>query len=749
MIGNHMSTIPFGRALGLAVALGLVTSAMPAIEASAAKTPAKLALATSSLDGTAFDFDEYADGDVSVQVTNSAKKSVDVDDARDLKYFWTIKPFGAPATPVRFPAKGTSTQAVDVAGSFVVPLPQGQVSGTYTLSATITAGKSGSAVISGTTRTLKVGNAATTFADSSPLLTAPGSVQALNGALKLEDGTGLPGRLVDLGITRGTAGSDPEADAGFVLAAGDSPEDTLQVMTLASGEFTALLADPSEDGQGTELGDVVDVTTAATPDIGNADADAASLDVAFVTDDVAPVGTTAILDPISGGTPGEAFAGELTITAPDDTFDVDSATPGVQGDADTDRDPVEGQVYTLSLDHGFFTTGAGSLPSVVGAPAGDLEQLGTTMTDITGPDGKIAFQVGMARDAGFDDDGKVTATVTSLVGGVTGEESAVWDSTNPLNGQVSLVLSSELEQENPVDPAVSGDRTYYDVLALDQFGNRAGKKLLDLTYSGDTDNWDYSDDSTLTDFTASSDIWLTSFEPATISATATWEDAPTQLYTDTAGNSDTGTATTSDSVTASFYDVDFDSSKFSISSSATDVVKVGTAVTQTVRVLDQLGNPVRGYEVQFFRYGPDKVSGNVLATRTTNARGEASYKFIGTRLGAAIVTAGITDGLGNEERKITVRFGSVIKAHLSASKRGKAADHLTVSAADVASGTRVDLYRVVKGVKQLAAVGKLGKTGKVSFAVKDRNSSAYTSYIARVRSTPKTVADFSSTVKIR
>jgi len=355
----------------------------------------------------------------------------------------------------------------------------------------------------------------------------------------------------------------------------------------------------------------------------------------------------------------------------------------------------------------------------------------------------------MGRDTGFDDDGKVTATVTATVGGLTPTKSAQWDSTNPLNGQVSVVLSSKSEQDNPVDPAVAGDRANYDVLALDQFGNRAGRELIEIAYTGDIDDWDYSDDSKLADFTAASDIWLTSFRPATITATGTWEAAPTELYIDSAGTSESGTATATDSTSASFYEVDFDASVFTLTSSATDVVKVGTAVTQTVRVVDQLGNPVRGYEVQFFRYGPDKVSGDALAYGTTNARGEASYSFIGTKLGAATVTAMVTDGLGTQELRTVVRFGSLITARIAVGKGGKSADQLTVSAAGVPSGTRVELYSVVNGTRTLVGAGQLSRAGKVKFIVKDRNSTAYTSYIALVRSTPKTVADFSSTVKMR
>lgn len=749
MIGTHMPTVNFGRVLGLGVALALVIAVVPASEAMAATAPAKLSLTASSHDGAAFDFDEYVDGDITVQVTNAAKKAVDIHDARDLKYFWTVKPFGTPAAPIRVPAAGSSTPPVDVLGKFVVPLPQGRPSGTYTLTVGFAAGKSGTVAVTGTTLALKVGKASIAFADPSPLRTDAGTTSTLKGDLKLEDGTGLPGRVIDLGITHGAAGSDPEADAGFQQTSDDSPQGSVRVTTGSTGAFTALLDDPSEPGQGTELGDVIDADTATTPHVGNADATQVSLAVDFVWNLTPPAGTTAVLAPISGGTPGQSFAGSLTITAPDDTFDTDATTPGVQGDMDGDRDPVQGEVYTISLDHGFFTTGQSAQPPVVGAMAGDLDQLGTTMTGITGPDGKIDFNVGMGRDTGFDDDGKVTATVTALVGGDTHTQSAVWDSTNPLNGQVKVVLSSKSQQDNPVNPTVAGNRAYYDVLALDQFGNRAGKDLIDLTYTGDTDNWDYSDDSTVSDFTAGSDIWLTSFEPATIIATGSWEDAPTDLYIDTAGNSEPGTATASDSTSSSFYEVDFDTSTFSMTSSATDVVKLGTVVTQTVRVVDQLGNPVPGYDVQFYRYGPNAVSADVQADETTNAKGEATYRFIGTKLGTATVTAEVTDGIGTQELIGTVRFGSVITAHISADADGKYGDHLTVSASSVASGARVELYRVVSGTQVLASVGTLGRSGKVAFIVTDLNGRAGTSYVALVRSTSKTVAAYSPTITIR
>ncbi len=741
----------------LAVLLSMVVGAVPAAEASGArvsatKASAKLTLVASSLDGAAFDFDEYSDGDITVQVTSSTKKPVDIVDTRDLNYYWTLKPFAAPTTPIRIPATGTAIQAVDSLGKFTVLLPPAQPAGSYTLTAGVP-GKSGVAAIPYTAlRTLAVGNAAFTFTDESPLRAEAGTNHPLKGALKLENGTGLAGRLIDLSITHpssGITGSDPAADAGFAILATDPSQPTVEVTTSAKGEFTALLKDAAEYGQGTELGDVVSANTAATPTVGNAAATAATLTVDFVSNTTVPTGTTAVFDPLSGGTPGEAFPSQLTITAPDDTFDTDSATPGVQGDSDTDRDPLVGQVYTITLDHGFFTSGQGPQPSVVGTMAGDLENEGTTLTGITDGTGTIPFQVGMARDTGFDDDGKVTATATAVIGGVSHTTTSAWDSTNPFNGQVRVVLSAANIQVFPVDPAVAGDRAYYDVLALDQFGNRAGKFPIDLTYTRDIDNWDYSDDSTISNFTIGSDMWLTSFEPGTINTTATWVDAPTKLYSDTLGASVVATATSQDSASTSFYNVDFDASTFTLTSTATDVVAIGSVVTQTVRVLDQMDNPVRGYDVQFFRYGPSVVDGNVQGTGTTNALGEVRYTFIGTELGLATVTAQVTNRLKIKDLRVNVRFGKATTARIAVGAGGSSADRLTVLVDGVAAGTVVDLYRVVGDQRTLVTTGKLSSAGRVSFLVKDRNGVAYTSYIAKVRSTLTTAPDFTATVRLR
>ncbi|MET0928945.1 MAG: Ig-like domain-containing protein, partial [Aeromicrobium sp.] len=452
------------------------------------------------------------------------------------------------------------------------------------------------------------------------------------------------------------------------------------------------------------------------------------------TGNAAPAGSTAVVTGLGGGLPGQAQGGTLTVE-------------------DGNGAPVVGQVFSLTVDHGFFTTGQGATPSVVGAPAGDLERLGTKLTDVTDTNGQIDFRVGIARDGGFDDDGSVTATV-KVSSGPTGSKSAAWSSGSelnpPLNGRVALRLSPAGEQDGPVAPALAGDRTFYEVFALDQFGNPLAGIPIDLTYSGNLDDWDYSDDFAVSDLDSFGDIWLTSFEAGAITITGTWtDDAPAYLYTDTAGTAIKSTTSVTDSITSTTYENSFNASSFSLTSSATDVVGVGSAVTQTVRVVDQQGNPVSGYEVRFFRNGPDGDHSDAVATRATNTRGEAAYTFIGTKRGRAKITADVTDGTSHRLLNGSAVFGATVTARLAKGKGGSGGDRLSVSSRAAAAGARVLIYRVVNGRRYQVATKRLDTKGKVAVKIRDRNRKAYTTYVAVVRSTSNSVADQSNTVTIR
>jgi hypothetical protein len=458
-------------------------------------------------------------------------------------------------------------------------------------------------------------------------------------------------------------------------------------------------------------------------------------------------GSTADIDGLGASTPGLVENGTLTVTAPDGTY----------GPADNAPDPVAGQVYTLAVDHGFFTTGEPTT-TVKGAQVGNLPSTGTRFTGITDANGTLTFRTGIARDTGFDDDGIVAAKV-AIVNGPNASASTTWNTgtedDQPLNGRVAVQLSPRSEQDGPVNPTLAGNRTFYDVLALDQFGNRVGGVSLDVDYTGNLDDWDNSGDgfgATESNFANFGDIWVLSNEAGTIYANATWADAPQTLFSNTVGGITAGTKPATASAAATFYEIDFNASRYSMSSSVSDTVRVGTTVTQTVRAIDQQGNPIEGFQVRFLRFGPDTTNGDVVATKTTNALGEATYSFIGTRRGRATITAEITDGNRRRELNGSAAFGVAVNARLARTKgvsSGGRYDRLTVSATKVAAGARVNLYKVVKGKQKLVGSKKLGRKGTVAFAIRDRNRNAKTKYVARMRSTSTSMADQSRTVNVR
>ncbi|MBD8607878.1 hypothetical protein IFT73_13530 [Aeromicrobium sp. CFBP 8757] len=497
--------------------------------------------------------------------------------------------------------------------------------------------------------------------------------------------------------------------------------------TDVKGRFTVAL--PVSQGAGTyALDAVLEDEPAGTTG-------APSVTRTFTVGNAAPAGSTATVTGLGGSTPGLAQGGTLTVE-------------------DANGKPVAGQVFSLTVDHGFFTPGAAPTPAA-GSRVGDLESAGTKLTGLTDQDGQIDFDLGIARDAGFDDDAKVAAAVT-VAGVTTSGTNAAWSTDNPLNGGVAIRLSPAGEQDGPVNPALAGNRTFYDVFALDQFGNPVAKNAgtdisIGLGYTRNVDDYDYSDDEMVADLDTFGDIWLTSFEAGTIDVNGLWEEAPTTVY-GTGGTPVKGVKDVTTSTASTTYEISFGASRFSISSSAADTVRVGSTVTQTVRVVDQQGNPVNGWDVRFLRYGPDAVRGDVVATRTTNAAGEATYSFIGTARGRATITAEVTDGVRRRELTGTAAFGATVRARLARTKgttAGRGADRLTVAAGRVAAGARVDLYRVVKGVEKRVGSRTLGRKGTASFVVRDTNRSSRTTYVAQVRSTTKTVADRSNGYKTR
>jgi hypothetical protein len=719
-----------------------------------APAPSKL-VATSS-DGAAFDLDENDADDITVQVKDQNNGNLDVT-GQSLEYYWVVTPFdGTPVTvrPLPIPT--------ETAGEFVVPLPPNG-SGTYELFAALNPdGLGNNAIASSKVATVKAGQAEVTF-DQDGESAQAGSREVVDGQLVLEDGTGLTGRNVELNYTQGTDGSDGQADAGLVpVAPATALVSSLTVITAANGSFSVTVEDKSETPQGTELGGFISANTVPTPDVGDALA-SGDVDVDF-TSDVPPSGTTVVLSTNGGSKPGQATQSVATVTAPDDTNDTDPATAGVQGDGGAARDVVAGQRVTLTVDKGFFTTGQEKTPSVVGADAANLVSLGQTITRTTDPLGVVRFQTAIERDAGFDDDGKVKAVVTAAAGSASDTVDVDFDSSAPLNGgEVEIVLSPVSEQNGAVDPAPADSEVFYDVYTTDQFGNRVGGGDVDLEYGADSDDfpYDYSDVQVKSDFDDNGDFSVTGNADGALEVTGVWEP-DTLTYVDVVGNTTTSQERLTDTVTQSFYEIDFAASTFTITSSPEGTVPSGTTVTETVKMVDQEGNPVRNMGVQFFRTGPDAGGGDANVTRSTNANGEAFYTFIGSQAGTATIAAQITDGTSNKTLTDKVVFAaatppasppatlSPITAKLIGASNGAKADGVKVFAPTKAAGAVVRLFRVVNGRRiQVGATRKLNAAGNASFTVMDRNGSRFTKYVAVIKKSVDTQSDTTNAKRVR
>lgn len=201
-------------------------------------TEAKLA------DGAVFDDDEYAAGDIALQVVDQEGT-----------------PFGAGAeVQYRLYRTGTTpptltTVTADGAGRVVVPFDAAGPDGSYTLDYTTPTGAPVAEELS------------TTFvAGDSTLSLSPGLGSAASGGQitytgsLIVGGKPLPGRKVDLTYTRGSElAPGLVADAGLLGVGGAL---TGTVTTSTDGSFTVVVKDPAKSGNPAETGGKVSAATA-------------------------------------------------------------------------------------------------------------------------------------------------------------------------------------------------------------------------------------------------------------------------------------------------------------------------------------------------------------------------------------------------------------------------------------------------------------------------------------------------------
>ncbi|WKN49546.1 hypothetical protein [Nocardioides sp. Arc9.136] len=712
-------------------------------------SPAKLA--GSSADGPAFDVDESATGDIAVQVQdqNGNDQAVPL---RTVRYYWQITPFdGSPAT-VRSPATGTSTATTNEDGRASIPLPTGQESGTYELFAELApAPLTGTGAIpSSKVLTVKAGEASVEYDAASPEQAVAGGSEVVDGSLELEDGTGLGGRSIALTYQRGTesgTGAGQAGDAGFTDASG-AITTSRTVTTAADGGFSVTVKDPTENPQPEEKGGGIDAAPA-----GNADAAANDHGVDFLKSvtagkvEIAP--ETALST--DGKTPGRPVSSRVTVTSAEGT-------------------PLANQTVTLTTDKGFFTpyaaTAAALTPDpapAAGADAGEVKDSGKTITVRTNEQGVATFTLAIERDAGFDDDGKVDATVTATVGGSSDTEVVDWTSANPVNGgKVRVEFAPDAAQESGVLPkAPTGDEVFFDLFTEDQFGNLVGGETVNL--SEDAPGAQLSASTAQSDFAKDGDFSATARSAGDAVVTASWQTESNRYGSATPPVATAGTETVTGSRTVGFYAVDHAASTFRLDHSGADSQRVGSTVTSTYTAVDQNGEPISDLFVQFFRSGPDR-NGNGEGSQTSGLLGQdgkLEYVFQGGRAGTATITVVAREGSATADTvpaaqrtdRITFTGGSSLQAVVAKLTGGNAAggkDRLTVKAPAKAKGAKVTLYKVkANGKRVVVTTGRLSAKGAKTFTVKDTNGGARTTYVAKVAKTARTKADTTGKTSVK
>lgn len=714
--------------------------------------PAPTSLAASSLDGAAFDHDEYQAGNITVQVKDQQSNPYDTTN-QSLNYYWIFTPAGGGAT-VRTPVSGTTAQPTETGGKFVVGAPSNgfAADGTYELFGSLSQDSLGNgAIAESKLLTVSSGDAEIVFDQSPPQQAVIGGEITLHGMLQLwAGGPGLPGRPIHVTNAGGNAlfNQDTGPDAA-----------TYDTKTDATGKFSAVLDDPN--GDTTAENDTVTAATAPwTHDSETDNAGASGSQTASFIKSVTPAEVTVTQDASQQfNTNTELQPGELARYTVCAYSDSDPNTAGVQ------RQLLTNTEVTVAVDHGYFTDGVATPAAAANGPVGTWDNDGQTKKVMTGSNGCVIVWTSIGKDAGFDDDGDVTAKVTGTAGTATGSATAAWTSEHPLNGgPVTVDFASADQQTSDMlpkaqagDEYVSGQEVKLVVKAFDQFGNRVGGESVSLA---DNTNSATVNSPVVTDYNDQSDASATATGGGDQKITGTWS-APTTLYTNTAGSYANSSKAQTDDVTINWYAVDYAASVFTLESDATGAMPVGSSVILTYSATDQEGQPIKGLDVGFMRTGPDQYQdGDFNSFDMTDADGLARYVFQGAAAGTATITAIAGDyhtmsfsPIGDSRATTTVDFKQQkepISVTLSGSDNGGKDDVLKVDTDSAAAGAQVTLYKVKKdGTKVALANGVIDSNGKHKFVVDDKNGNDPTKYVAKVFKTNVTKAAWSNRDSVR
>lgn len=718
-------------------------------------TPAATSLTANSVDGAAFDDDEFAAGDITVTVKDQNNNPLA---GETVNAAWTVTPF---AITVGYPKTVTATVTDNGDGTYNVSFPAGEPSGTYALKYYInTDGTPGQQAgdPTGPDLVVKAGDSALTW-DAGATAQAPAfGTATFKGSLKLEDGTALAGRNLALTWTKNGAGNVVVANQAAQPAGTTRTGDTsANATTGADGSFGIALVDlPTPDAD--ELNGTLQAVTVATPGIGNAAETSPNLDVDFLKN------------------AGPSTPNDITINV-QNLID-GKATPGRPVDLDIDvenSDDVDLADYpvTIKVDHGFLSPNAEADTDLVADPAaadgaayGEWKSDGVEKDYTTNDTGDTGAVVAIENDPGFATSDTVTTTVTVTAGTVTKTVAIPFKSIDPLNGgEVRVALAADADQSVSVLPkAPTTESVKYDLFVEDQFGNLVKGESVNLTdnLAGAAINGSDAPvavNSQLENEAPAVTLSSTTAGSQTVSAewkteSNTWKDgnaAPGFQPARDTKSAATATPITGTAAAVDWYAIDYASSDYAMTNTGGARLDVGDTTTVTYKAVDQNGEPIQGLQVNFFRTGPDNLQdGEGKPAVITNANGEAQYTFAGTKRGTAIVAAVVREPLPSTTiieaagETHSVSFGPSKlnpNARISRAKSDGDKDVLTVKANPAARGAKVIMYAAIGGEIVKVGQGRLNSEGTLVLKVKDRNGKKVTQYAAIVRSTSRTVQD--------
>lgn len=379
---------------------------------------------------------------------------------------------------------------------------------------------------------------------------------------------------------------------------------------------------------------------------------------------------------------------------------------------DANGQPLRGVTTQVTLDHGFFTpncvgdvyTGCTFTPAIAdGNKVGNLKNLGSTITVTSDDNGIILVTEAIGRDTEFDNDGYAYVKTTISANGGTvdngynqsGNEvnsnfNEYWygwstdgDETgyNPYNGSSVELLSPDGSAAPSGYFSDFNSPVRFITHIKDQFGNLArttwncdtvddvqihvtgNAGVYSDSCGGGGTTKDTQDVGSFTNNVRVNYLYNNSTsktgDPVTVTATwpanvTTFKGASPATTPQTYTVQQTKSNKT-DSFSLNFYQVDLTALQYTFASTPGNTVPINTAVTTSVTVKDQKGNPVPGLCVDFIRSGPNDTAGNSQTGGTltgcqvdTNAQGKAGTSYSSGTPGTATVTAIVKDDNGNE-----------------------------------------------------------------------------------------------------